>query len=167
MVHIVSFALGCVVLLALLCQVLEGSSDGDAAAAAAASSEQSFPKHGAFRDMHAQVVARLDLLEKFADGFHPQHVHGGEDYAARQCTAATASAANSTETGIYLVITEYQFGNSGNQYIELTHGLWLAERFNATLVVRALVYVCLCTAPSSSSLFLSTGWCLSLNHSNP
>jgi hypothetical protein len=35
----------------------------------------------------------------------------------------------------FIVITEYAFGRSGNNMIEFTHGLWLAEKLNATLVV--------------------------------
>ena len=35
----------------------------------------------------------------------------------------------------YVLITEYQFGNSGNQYVELTHALWMADQLNATLVI--------------------------------
>jgi hypothetical protein len=34
-----------------------------------------------------------------------------------------------------VVITEFQFGNTGNHIIEFAHGVWLAERLNATLVV--------------------------------
>jgi hypothetical protein len=34
-----------------------------------------------------------------------------------------------------LQITEYAFGRSGNNLIEFTHGLWLARRLNATLIV--------------------------------
>lgn len=34
-----------------------------------------------------------------------------------------------------VVITEYAWGNAGNQLISLTHGLWVAEQAGATLVV--------------------------------
>jgi hypothetical protein len=34
-----------------------------------------------------------------------------------------------------ILITEYQFGNSGNNLIELTHGLYFASLLNATLVL--------------------------------
>lgn len=35
----------------------------------------------------------------------------------------------------YVKITEYAFGNSGNNLIEFTHGLWLANVWNSTLIV--------------------------------
>jgi hypothetical protein len=34
-----------------------------------------------------------------------------------------------------LFLTEFQFGRTGNNVIEFTHGLWLAEKMNATLVI--------------------------------
>lgn len=36
----------------------------------------------------------------------------------------------------FAFISEYQFGRSGNNLIEFTHGLWLAKHLNATLVVQ-------------------------------
>lgn len=41
----------------------------------------------------------------------------------------------SCPTDRLLVITEYQFGRTGNNIIEFTHGLWVAEKMNASLVV--------------------------------
>jgi hypothetical protein len=35
----------------------------------------------------------------------------------------------------FIVITEYPFGRTGNHIISFTHGVWLADRLNATLVV--------------------------------
>lgn len=35
----------------------------------------------------------------------------------------------------FVFISEYPFGNSGNHIISLTHGLWIAKKFNATLIV--------------------------------
>ena len=35
----------------------------------------------------------------------------------------------------FVVITEIPFGNSGNNMIEFTHGVWFASKLNATLVV--------------------------------
>jgi hypothetical protein len=35
----------------------------------------------------------------------------------------------------FLMITEYQFGNSGNNLIEFTHMLWLAKNLNRTLII--------------------------------
>lgn len=61
------------------------------------------------------IDLRLESLRKFAS--IPQ-------YPFQKC---------STEK--YIVITEYQFGNSGNHIIEFTHGVWLARKMNATLIV--------------------------------
>lgn len=36
---------------------------------------------------------------------------------------------------VFVFISEYPFGNSGNHLISLTHGLWTARRLNATFIV--------------------------------
>ena len=38
-------------------------------------------------------------------------------------------------TDTFVKITEYAFGNSGNNLIEFTHGLWLSNLWNATLII--------------------------------
>lgn len=45
------------------------------------------------------------------------------------------SSMKTCSRSFFVVITEYQFGNSGNQMVEFTHGLWAAHYFNATLIV--------------------------------
>jgi hypothetical protein len=37
-------------------------------------------------------------------------------------------------TDRYVIITEYQFGRTGNNMIEFTHGLWVSEKLSATLI---------------------------------
>ena len=34
----------------------------------------------------------------------------------------------------YMIITEYQFGRSGNNLIEFTHLLWLSRKYNETFI---------------------------------
>ena len=85
----------------------------------------------------AEIEARLDALQRFAihahlgTGSHITLTKAGS-LKPRLCKGQVGSFKNSTR---YVLITEYMFGNTGNQFVELSHGLWLADRLNATLVV--------------------------------
>lgn len=68
---------------------------------------------GLVRDM---LNLRLRTLKRFA--LQDSHSH------RKTCS-----------TSQYIIITEIQWGRTGNQLIALTHGVWFAEKFNATLVV--------------------------------
>ena len=48
---------------------------------------------------------------------------------------ATSHEARRCPTDSFVLITEFQYGQAGNQLVEFTHGLWLADKLNATLVV--------------------------------
>lgn len=65
--------------------------------------------------LHHILRLRHQTLHRFVTGSHTKH--------------------SSCPTDKYVLITEYQFGRTGNNIIELTHGLWVAEKLNATLVV--------------------------------
>ena len=95
--------------------------------------------------LRAQLEGRLDTVNSFGLSFLYSKGRAGSGGGAgdihdpatgklipRKCGVHTSPSAKSS---VYLHITEYVYGNSGNQYIEFIHGLWLADRFNATLVV--------------------------------
>lgn len=121
--------------------------------------DTSFHKDPDFISLHAQIQSRLDALHNFALKVHmdmpgvppikldqhgipiPRHCPGTRHhishadielgtYVKKQDTQVT-----SHKKPQFVIITEYQFGNTGNQFVEMIHGLWLAERMEATLVV--------------------------------
>lgn len=71
--------------------------------------------------------------------------HGGTEHLLRQSLRLRHQTirrfAHTKEKPSYcpknrlVVITEYQFGRTGNNIIEFTHGLYIAEKLNASLVV--------------------------------
>jgi hypothetical protein len=63
-----------------------------------------------------------------------------------------------------VVVTEYQFGNTGNHIIEFAHGVWFAERMNATLVVP--VWMADIFVPFNTTN-LSNSYCYTLNTNIP
>lgn len=63
---------------------------------------------------------RLGLLKRFAFG---------------ASAVAQAPPPRQCSTTNFVYISEYPFGNSGNNLVEFTHGLWLAETWNATFIV--------------------------------
>ena len=44
---------------------------------------------------------------------------------------ATSHEARRCPTDSFVLITEFQYGQAGNQLVEFTHGLWLADKLNA------------------------------------
>lgn len=48
--------------------------------------------------------------------------------------AMTKKARGECSKTRFIVVTEYQFGRTGNQFLSFTHGVWFAERLNATFV---------------------------------
>lgn len=78
-------------------------------------------------------------------------------------------AALSTETVTcnadkLIVITEFQWGNTGNHIISFTHGVWLARKMNATLVVPTWMNDML--APFNTTV-LKRNYCYTLNTEIP
>ena len=82
------------------------------------------PKYSGQQKLHRQLYERdlpvrqilrirLKILKHFAFDHKPQ-----------QC-----------QTGRFVYVSEYPFGNSGNNLVEFTHGLWLARQLNATFIV--------------------------------
>lgn len=65
--------------------------------------------------IHHMLRLRHQNLHRFVTGTHDR--------------PATCS------TNTFVLITEFQFGRTGNNLIELTHGLWISEQLNATLVI--------------------------------
>lgn len=53
----------------------------------------------------------------------------------RFAKAGTVSRRKPCSKTKYIIITEIQWGRTGNQLISLTHGVWFADKFDATLVV--------------------------------
>jgi len=111
-----------------------------------------------FINLHAQIQSRLDTLHDFALKLHkdmpnappivldshgipaPRHCPGTLQHAKDAKEGETSDAKPDVHGTIqkkplFVVITEYQFGNTGNQFVEMIHGLWLAERLGATLVI--------------------------------
>lgn len=46
----------------------------------------------------------------------------------------------SCSTSQYITITEFMWGRSGNHMISFSHGLWFANKFNATLIVPSYMH---------------------------
>jgi hypothetical protein len=123
--------------------------------------DTSFHKDPDFISLHAQIQSRLDTLHDFALKVHmdmpkvppiklgqhgvpiPRHCPGTKHHISHavdiELGIISAQKQDTQETSNkkpqFVVITEFQFGNTGNQFVEMIHGLWLAERMGATLVV--------------------------------
>jgi len=127
---------------------------------AAALKDTAFHKDPNYINLHAQIQSRLDTLHDFALKVHidmpnvppivldshgiplprpcagaPKH---GEDKDTQGGKISDSKQAGQETIQIkpkFVIITEYQYGNTGNQFVEMIHGLWLAERLGATLVI--------------------------------
>jgi len=61
----------------------------------------------------------------------------------------------------YVYISEYKFGQSGNNLIEFTHGLWVAKQLNATFIVPSwMIYI---LTPFNMSI-LKSQYCFIYHH---
>jgi hypothetical protein len=76
-------------------------------------------------DIRQKLKQRFSILKHIAlsraEGTQHHHKHH-----AKECSTTS-----------FVLITEYQFGNSGNNLISLTNMLWLASILNSTLVLPA------------------------------
>jgi uncharacterized protein YceK len=70
-------------------------------------------------------------------------------------------ACNNTK---YMIITEYQFGRSGNNLVEFTHLIWLSSYFNATFIPPTWMMDVL--TPFNTSI-LESAFCLHLRGTAP
>ena len=52
----------------------------------------------------------------------------------KKLASIDTSINNNCSRSKYIIITEYQFGRSGNNLIEFTHLLWLSKVFDATFI---------------------------------
>ena len=91
------------------------------------------PRHhnaSSLPDIRQKFKQRFSILRHIAlsktEGTQHRHRH-----------AAAAKGDKGCPSTAFVTITEYQFGNSGNNLISLTNMLWLASVLNATLVLPA------------------------------
>lgn len=60
--------------------------------------------------------------------------------ADKHSSSSSSSSMKHCSSERFVVITEIPWGNSGNNLIEFTHGLWVAELLNATFVVPSWIH---------------------------
>ncbi len=75
------------------------------------------------------LIQRLHVLARVASGKHSTR------YELTGSSSSSSADKKRCSNDRFVSITEYPFGNSGNNLIEFTHGLWVAEKLGATLVV--------------------------------
>jgi hypothetical protein len=95
---------------------------------------------GHHRHAHHNASSLPDIRQKFKQRFSIlRHIalSKTEGTQHRHRHAATAKGDKGCPTDVFVTITEYQFGNSGNNLISMTNMLWLASVLNATLVLPA------------------------------
>ena len=93
---------------------------------------------GHHRHAHHNASSLPDIRQKFKQRFSIlRHIalSKTEGTQHRHRHAATAKGDKGCPTDVFVTITEYQFGNSGNNLISMTNMLWLASVLNATLVL--------------------------------
>ena len=80
------------------------------------------------------TIGKADTTKLISPHYHIRQTVKIRMEILKKMASMDTSINNNCSRSKYIIITEYQFGRSGNNLIEFTHLLWLSKVFDATFI---------------------------------